>query len=123
MKKTLAMAAFMTLGACSGGEDREATNSTVTSDAASVPEAKPMDLAARQALAQRIADDENRVTKMTVTGDNWRASVADDGTRQDGFAMYLCEVLREDRANGPNVVVNVVDPKDDSRVLGSSGCA
>ena len=56
-------------------------------------------------------------------------SVIDDGTRRDGYASYLCELVRENRANISRVKVVKVnstnDPNKDNAygvLLGESWC-
>lgn len=45
--------------------------------------------------------------------------VSDDGTRRDGYAAYLCELVRENK--GPKVVIHIKDASTAAE-LGSHDC-
>ncbi len=62
----------------------------------------------------------------SVLSTNWLPSslevrVADDGTLRNGFAMYLCGVLRDNGA-AHGMSVYVVDDRQRTRRLGSYAC-
>ena len=50
--------------------------------------------------ALKVIREESKIFEAMITdADVLYVSVADDGTRRDGYASYLCEVLRENNAN------------------------
>lgn len=82
-----------------------------------------------QALAL-IRKEESKVFEAFISdADVLYVSVADDGTRRDGYASYLCEILRENQAKANRVkVVKVNSTNDPDRdnaygvLLGESWC-
>lgn len=73
---------------------------------------------------------ESKVLEAMITDANvLYVSVVDDGTRRDGYASYLCELLRENNAKATRVkVVKVNSTNDPDRdnaygvLLGESWC-
>jgi hypothetical protein len=81
-------------------------------------------------LALDVIKREPKVKEAIITEANvLYVSVIDDGTRRDGFASYLCEILREKNAKADRVkVVKVNSTNDPNRdnsygvLLGESWC-
>ena len=73
---------------------------------------------------------EKKVKEAIITEANvLYVSVADDGTRRDGFAEYLCQILKENGSNINWVKVTKVNSTNDSNrdnsygvLLGESHC-
>jgi hypothetical protein len=77
-----------------------------------------------------IRKEESKIFEAFISDvDVLYVSVADDGTRRDGYASYLCEILRENDAKANRVkVVEVNSTNDPDRdnaygvLLGESWC-
>lgn len=72
------------------------------------------------APALRAVQSEPKVLGAEWTNRSLTVEVADDGTRRDGFADYLCEVVSEHKGATP-VTITVKDYRG-GRVLGTSSC-
>jgi hypothetical protein len=95
----------------------------------SAPVEKPADNAGNKKALEEIKK-EPKVTEALLTDANvLYVSVADDGSRRDGYAKYLCGVLTENQASCKWVKVvkvgSMKDPKADNAygiLLGESNC-
>ena len=80
--------------------------------------------------ALELIKKEPKVLEAIITEANvLYVSVVDDGTRRDGYASYLCEILREKKALADRVKVvkhnSTNDPNKDNAygvLLGESWC-
>ena len=80
--------------------------------------------------ALELIKKEPKVKEAIITDANiLYVSVDDDGTKRDGYASYLCEILREKKAKARTVkVVRVNSTNDPNRdnaygvLLGKSNC-
>lgn len=71
----------------------------------SAPAEKPQDNANNKAALEEIKK-EQKITEAFINDANvLYVSVADDGTKRDGYAMYLCNVLAEHNATTKMVKV------------------
>lgn len=72
-----------------------------------------------RASALQAIKAEPKVLDVAWEGASLWAGVLDDGTSRDGYAAYLCEVVREAKATP--VVIRVKDVQS-GRTLGSNNC-
>lgn len=106
---------------------RDYSNSEAS--ASSAAEAGP-DAGNHEALVLIRTDEESKVFEAFISdADVLYVSVADDGTRRDGYASYLCEILREKKAKANRVKVMKVNSINDPDrhnaygvLLGESWC-
>jgi hypothetical protein len=95
----------------------------------SAPAEKPADNAGNKKALEEIKK-EPKITEAFINDANvLYVSVADDGTRRDGYAQYLCGILKENQASSKWVKVmklgSINDPKRDNAygvLLGESKC-
>mgnify|MGYP003125649130 CR=1 FL=1 len=90
-------------------------------------EAAPKDPDEAAAIAQATATlkREPKIKDLTWTGPMLYVGVLDDGSPRHGYAMYVCEVLRD--FGSPAKVVHVMDVaaikfRNDWRKLGTAHC-
>jgi hypothetical protein len=82
----------------------------------------------KQAIAQKLIRTEPKVKDAYWSnGSTLLVGVLDDGSRRDGYASYVCEVLYEEGLRGKAIFVKVIDilkiVKENSRVvLGEARC-
>jgi hypothetical protein len=115
--KLIALAAFTLLISC------------CTSCGDSAPVEKPADNVGNKKALEEIKK-EPKITEAMLTDANvLYVSVSDDGTRRDGYAQYLCGILKENQASCKWVKVvkvgSMKDPKADNAygvLLGESQC-
>ena len=118
--KLAALAAFTLLISCctSCGDSTPAA-----------PVEKPADNAGNKKALEEIKK-EPKITEAFLNDANvLYVSVADDGTKRDGYAQYLCGILKENQASCKWVKVvkvgSMKDPKADNAygvLLGESRC-
>lgn len=95
----------------------------------SAPVEKPQDNANNKKALEEIRK-EQKITEAFLSDANvLYVSVADDGTKRDGYAQYLCGILKENQATTKWVKVvkvgSINDPKADNAygiLLGESRC-
>lgn len=96
-----------------------ATTKTPKPPASAVAKSQPS--SATMTAAEKALRAEPKVKDLAWSYPYLNVGVADDGSRRDGYAMYICEVLREHRASdGVTVVIN--DIRDVSKRLGRAAC-
>jgi len=120
--KLAALAVFTVIISCcsSCGDSTPADNTPVE---------KPADNPGNKKALEEIKK-EPKITEAFLNDANvLYVSVADDGTRRDGYAQYLCGILKENQASCRWVKVvkagSVKDPKADNAygiLLGESNC-
>lgn len=86
-------------------------------------------LAGNEKALAEIRKESKVFEAMITDADVLYVSVTDDGTRRDGYASYLCEILRENNTKATRVkVVKVNSTNDPNRdnaygvLLGESWC-
>ncbi len=84
---------------------------------------------ANEQLLQVIQSDKKIKDATITSADVLYVSVVDDGTRRDGYAEYLCQVLKDNQSTVGRVkVIKVNSSKDPNRdnaygvLLGESYC-
>jgi hypothetical protein len=79
----------------------------------STPVEKPQDNANNKSALEEIRKEKN-ITEAFINDANvLYVSVADDGTKRDGYATYLCEILTEHKATVKMVKVVKVGSMND----------
>lgn len=72
--------------------------------------------------ALKLINAEPKVREAIITEANvLYASVEDDGTNRDGYAAYLCEILREKKAKANRVKIVKVNSTNDPNKQNSYG--
>ena len=92
MKKLLCAISLIALSACSSGDDDQ------------------LDPARLRVQAHFNSGAEPTVKDAAWTQKSFfKVGVFDNGTRRDGYAMYVCDVIREQGVKDPMVTVHVFD--------------
>jgi hypothetical protein len=87
----------------------------------SAPVEKPQDNANNKSALEEIRKEKN-ITEAFINDANvLYVSVADDGTKRDGYAMYLCNVLAEHQATTKMVKVMKVNSINDPNATNAYG--
>lgn len=74
-------------------------------DEISSMESEPSGSGRARASVLEAIESERRVSSASWEGSKLRVGVADDGSRRDGYAAYLCEVVREHGATPAEIAV------------------
>lgn len=113
LSSTCALVAALTLSGCGKSE---------STDSYGVPNE------IRQKISESIRKDEKAVKDhIWSNGRHLEVGVINDGSRRDGFASYLCQVVNDHGAKGMHVKVSVIDiwkwvHKKEWVELGSANC-